>query len=101
MATPTPKQKKWVAGTLVEPVNGPGYTKKKLGKIEADSSLFKRQIYDGAELRPYEGRPGANDHQQFGSVVNGKQVPYTPPRPVCVGAAGPMNMVHGQVRYAK
>lgn len=101
MPSPTKAQKKWVSGQLQTPINGPGYTKKTLGKIETESNLFKRPDYDGSELRQYEGRPGANDHMQHGSVVNGKPVPYTPPRPVCVGAAGPMSMVHGQVRYAK
>lgn len=101
MPSPTKAQKKWVAGELQTPINGPGYTKKSLGKIEAESNLFKRPTYNGAELKPYTGRPGANDHMQFGSVVNGKTVPYSAPRPVCVGAAGPILSSHSQVRFAK
>jgi DNA-binding transcriptional ArsR family regulator len=57
-------------------------------------------FYDGAELRPYDGRPGANDHMQFGSVTNGKWTPYKPPGLMCVGAAGPVPVSIGTRRFA-
>lgn len=98
--TPTPKQKKWVSGTLVEPMNGPGHTVKKIGKIVSHTDLFKRPRYDGAELKPYEGRPGANDHMKCGTVVNGVHKPYTPPGLMCVGAAGPVPVSGGNRKLA-
>lgn len=91
---------------MQQPKNGPGYTATKDPRFYAASSDritngTKRDVYTGCELKPYTGRPDANDHMNFGSVVNGIEVPYTPPRPVCVGVAGPVPLSTGQVRYAK
>ena len=58
--------------------------------------------YDGAELRPYEGRPGAMDAFELPSVVNGERVPRTAPRLLCVGKAGHSAVqASGQQRFAK
>ncbi len=46
----------------------------------------ERQSYDGAELRPFTGRPGSMDAYALPSVVDGVKVPYTGIRPQCVGA---------------
>jgi hypothetical protein len=75
---------------MTKPNNGPGYTHKPLGKIEAESNLFKRPVYKGEELKPYTGRPDANDHQQCGTIVNGVWKPYTPPGLMCVGISSPV-----------
>ena len=104
MATPTPNQKKWVSGQLQTPTNGPGFTPpRKLGKVQKPSTdLFKRPVYDGAELRPYSGRPDANDHMNCGTVVGGVWKPYTPPGLHLVGAAGPVVLsAGGGRRFAK
>lgn len=42
--------------------------------------------YQGHELRPYEGRPDANQHMQYGSRRGKGIVPYATPKPQCVGA---------------
>lgn len=34
--------------------------------------------YQGIELRPYTGRPDANDHMRHGSMVSGVNVGYKP-----------------------
>ena len=39
----------------------------------------KAAPYNGAELRPYEGRPGAIDAYQLPSVVNGVRTPRALP----------------------
>jgi len=52
---------------------------------EEKSTWNERPPYDGAELRPYEGRPDANQHMQYGSMVGGKWQPYKPPGLVCTG----------------
>lgn len=58
--------------------------------------------YMGAELRPYEGRPGAMDAFELPSVVNGERVPRTAPRLLCVGKAGPAAVqAAGQPRFSK
>jgi hypothetical protein len=60
-----------------------------------------RDRYEGKELLPYTGRPDANDHMQCGSVEGGVWKPYTPPGLMCVGAAGPVPLSNGQVRFSK
>jgi hypothetical protein len=60
-----------------------------------------RETYTAPELKPYTGRPGANDHMQCGSVSGGVWQPYKPPGLMCVGAAGPVQIGGGQVRFAK
>lgn len=50
----------------------------------------KRETYSGAELQPFDGRPGCNDHMKFGSLRNGVAVPYAPPAPQCTGTKGVM-----------
>lgn len=77
--TPNGIQKRWSSGQMVSHV-----------ELDTGTNLFKRPDYDGAELRPYEGRTDANDHMQHGSVVGGKWTPYTLPGLMCVGAAGPV-----------
>lgn len=58
--------------------------------------------YDGAELQPYSGRPGAMDAFELPSVVNGERVPRTAPRLLCVGKAGPAAVqAAGQPRFSK
>lgn len=42
--------------------------------------------YNGAELRPFTGRPGSMDAYALPSVVDGVKVPYAGIRPQCVGA---------------
>jgi len=42
--------------------------------------------YDGAELRPYTGRPGAMDAYALPSLANGVRVPAKRPEAQCVGA---------------
>lgn len=42
--------------------------------------------YDGAELRPYTGRPGAMDAFKLPSMVQGQSVPARRPSAMCVGA---------------
>ena len=39
----------------------------------------KSAKYTGAELRPYEGRPGATDAYQLPSVINGVRTPRALP----------------------
>ena len=39
----------------------------------------KASNYNGAELRPYEGRPGAMDAYQLPSVINGVRIPRALP----------------------
>lgn len=41
--------------------------------------------YDGAELRPYTGRPGAMDAFRLPSLVQGQSVPARRPSAMCVG----------------
>lgn len=48
--------------------------------------LFPRELYDGKELRPYEGRPGAMRAFELPSLVNGVPVPR--PRPALITARG-------------
>lgn len=100
------------APKLTTPDNGPGYTPAKRPgtvipndvqkqwssgqvlhrhELDADASLWERPTYDGAELRPYEGRSDANDFKQHGSVVGGLWQPYKAPGLMCVGAAGPVS----------
>jgi hypothetical protein len=50
----------------------------------------KRETYSGAELRPFGGCPGCNDHMRHGSLRNGAVVPYAPPAPQCTGTKGAM-----------
>ena len=42
--------------------------------------------YDGAELRPYAGRPGAMDAFKLPSLVQGQSVPARRPSAILVGA---------------
>lgn len=39
----------------------------------------KAALYNGAELRPYQGRPGAMDAYQLPSVINGVRTPRALP----------------------
>ena len=80
---------------LVKAVNGPGHTMRPLPVFDAPVQIPHKSgtvngHYMGAELRPYEGRPEANDHMACGSMVGGVWRPYTPPGLMCVGAAGPV-----------
>lgn len=45
-----------------------------------------KDTYDGAELRPYVGRPGAMDAYKLPSLKNGQHIPYNGIRPQLVGA---------------
>lgn len=45
-----------------------------------------RDTYDGAELRPFDGRPGAMTAYSLSSLVDGVRVPYNGIRPQLVGA---------------
>lgn len=56
--------------------------------------------YQGQELRPYEGRPGANDHMKCGTVVNGVHKPYAKPGSMCVGSALVETQGSGQRRFS-
>lgn len=90
--TPTELQKKWSSGQLVHRAPATGNS----------TNLFKRPTYDGAELKPYTGRPDANDHMNCGTVVNGTWKPYTPPGLHLVGATGPVVLASGGGRrFAK
>ena len=76
--------------SLSQPVNGPGCNLIDLGKLATPTDVphrnsTTRDVYDGAELRPFDSRPGANDHMQHGSVSGGQWNPYTPPGLMCVG----------------
>lgn len=89
---------------LVRPVNGPGFTQpRKLGKVQKPSTdLFKRPDYVPLELRPFEGRPNCNDHEDYGTVINGVWHPYKKPGLHLVGAAGPVVLAAGGGRrFAK
>lgn len=58
--------------------------------------------YDGAELKPFDGRPGAMDAFSLPSLVSGERVPRTAPRLLCVGKAGPAAVqAAGQPRFSK
>ena len=90
---------------MTQPVNGPGHTMRPLGKLDAPASSPLRNSttnsnYDGAELRPYEGRTDANTHMQHGSVVGGVWQPYKAPGLMCVGAAGPVSTGSPGRRFA-
>lgn len=56
------------------------------GEAGSDSS-YQRDWgrYDGAELRPYTGRPSSMDAFDLPSVVNGKHVQPKRPTAMCVG----------------
>lgn len=41
--------------------------------------------YDGAELRPFDGRPGCNDHMNHGSRRGDVVHPYAPMKPILSG----------------
>ena len=91
---------------LKTPSNGPGHTPSVLPRFTEPSSdkwcsYSTKKPYDGAELKPYEGRPDANDHKNFGSVVGGVWQPYKPPGLMCVGIAGPVPITGSQVRFSK
>lgn len=53
--------------------------------------------YDGAELRPYTGRPGALDAYRLPSVVNGRQVERVR-APIIVGGTKPDRVRDGRGR---
>lgn len=55
-------------------------TKKEVLK-PAQNNLGK--YYDGKELLPFQGRPGAMDAFSIPSLMNGVRVPYIGPRPQC------------------
>jgi len=63
----TAAQRQWSAGQVLH-----------ASQISNEGAVWHRPTYDGAELRPYTGRPGANDHKQCGSMVGGKWQPYKP-----------------------
>lgn len=46
---------------------------------------MKSKHYNGAELRPFTGRPGAMDAYSLPSLKNGKQVPAGRIKPMLVG----------------
>lgn len=52
--------------------------------LRAASSHVDPNAYQGAELRPFTGRPGAMDAYSKPSVVNGQPVPRV--RPMLIGA---------------
>lgn len=52
----------------------------------APNRYVPRGSYDGAELRPYEGRPGAMTAYHLPSLRDGVRVPYNGIRPMLVGA---------------
>ena len=88
---------------LTTPKNGPGHTKKPLPVLDTPAEYPVRTgtaggTYNGAELKPYTGRPDANDHMACGSMVGGALRPYTPPGLMCVGAAGPVATGGGGTR---
>lgn len=63
----TAAQRQWSAGQVLH-----------ASQISNEGAVWHRPTYDGAELRPYTGRPGANDHKRCGSMVGGKWQPYKP-----------------------
>lgn len=48
--------------------------------------FVSKDTYDGAELRPYEGRPGAMTAYSLPSLKDGARVPYNGIRPMLVGS---------------
>lgn len=50
--------------------------KKKLQKVPAPQINKMIGQYDGAELRPYQGRPGAMDAFSKPSLINGERYDY-------------------------
>jgi hypothetical protein len=80
---------------MTTPNSGPGYTPMKLPAAASQPTRSndwraKHPPYTCPELRPFDGRPGANDHMQHGSLRNGVAVPYAPPAPQCTGTKGVM-----------
>jgi hypothetical protein len=55
--------------------------------------------YIPVELKPYEGRPGANDHLKYGSLVNGVKIPYRRPGLFCVGVAPTASLAGSARRF--
>jgi hypothetical protein len=41
--------------------------------------------YDGAELKPFQGRPGSMDAYALPSLDNGERVAYSGPKPILTG----------------
>lgn len=72
------------AGTRTQP----GYKMKgeSLAQEQAPTRLIPSGSYDGAELRPYEGRPHAMDAFALPSLVNGKQVEPRRPAAMCASS---------------
>ena len=54
---------------------------------EVRTMFSDRQTYDGAELRPFTGRPGSMDAFKLPSRDGDTYRPYVGPRPQCVGVA--------------
>lgn len=52
----------------------------------------KSRSYDGRELRPYAGRPGAMDAYALPSLDNGRRTPHRPPISL---ASTPLGPAHG------
>ena len=53
-----------------------GYKPRKRGTHEAlppSSDMFKRPVYEGTELRDYDGRPGAMNAYYLPSIINGQR----------------------------
>ena len=55
------------------------FVKPVIKRIVAESTLGKRGNYDGAELRPFDGRPGSMDAYALPSMANGIAVPRRAP----------------------
>lgn len=53
---------------------------------EVRTYFSDRQTYTGAELAPFDGRPGSMDAFDLPSVVNGERIPHRRPAAQCVGA---------------
>lgn len=67
--------------------NAPRYRHRNAGKTPSTRSSEPRTSgrYDGSELKPFSGRPGAMDAFACPSLSGGKLTPYRGPRPQCVG----------------
>ena len=75
---------------LTTPKNGPGHTKKPLPVLDTPAEYPVRTgtvggTYSGAELKAFDGRPGAMDAFDKPSLVAGTQVERTRPALICAG----------------
>lgn len=70
--------------------NRPQYRMRgKTGTSQAPHRSYGAGTYDGAELRPFAGRPGAMDAFACPSLNGDQLTPYRGPRAQCVGAGQP------------